>query len=68
MANLPVVIFQFAMSPYEDWQLLTGPMDHLITGTVLGPSILAPHVYLQKGVDTSLAIPNRNQVVASASP
>ena len=22
MANLPVVIFQFAMSPYEDWQSL----------------------------------------------
>ena len=22
MANLPVVIFQFAMSPFEDWQAL----------------------------------------------
>ena len=25
MANLPVVIFQFAMSPYEDWQRSPGP-------------------------------------------
>ena len=24
MANLPVVIFQFAMSPYEDWQRSPG--------------------------------------------
>ena len=30
MANLPVVIFQFAMSPYEDWQKLAwaGALRH----------------------------------------
>ena len=32
MANLPVVIFQFAMSPYDDWQQLAWAgcaADHL---------------------------------------
>ena len=30
MANLPVTIFQFALSPYDDWQQLawTGALDH----------------------------------------
>ena len=31
MANLPVVIFQFAMSPYEDWQRLAWAGALLIT-------------------------------------
>src|ERR1700745_97320 len=35
MANLPVVIFQFAMSPYADWQLLAWGGALLITLTVL---------------------------------
>jgi phosphate transport system permease protein len=35
MANLPVVIFQFAMSPYADWQLLAWGGALLITVTVL---------------------------------
>jgi phosphate transport system permease protein len=35
MANLPVVIFQFAMSPYSDWQLLAWGGALLITITVL---------------------------------
>lgn len=35
MANLPVVIFQFAMSPYADWQLLAWGGALLITVAVL---------------------------------
>src|SRR5919109_2505022 len=35
MANLPVVIFQFAMSPYEDWQRLALGGALVITVTVL---------------------------------
>ncbi len=35
MANLPVVIFQFAMSPYADWQTLAWGGALLITITVL---------------------------------
>lgn len=41
MANLPVVIFQFAMSPYEDWHKLAWAGALLITVAVLGLSILA---------------------------
>jgi len=35
MANLPVVIFQFAMSPYADWQTLAWAGALLITIAVL---------------------------------
>lgn len=41
MANLPTVIFQFAMSPYEDWRSLAWAGALLITGFVLFLSILA---------------------------
>src|SRR4029078_3171434 len=41
MTSLPVVIFQFALSPYEDWQQLAWTGALLITATVLGLSILA---------------------------
>ncbi|MBU6473295.1 MAG: ABC transporter permease subunit, partial [Alphaproteobacteria bacterium] len=41
MANLPVVIFQFAMSPYEGWHHLAWAGALLITVTVLGLSIIA---------------------------
>ena len=41
MANLPVVIFQFAMSPYEDWHKLAWAGALLITITVLALSIAA---------------------------
>jgi phosphate transport system permease protein len=41
MASLPVIIFQFALSPYEDWQQLAWTGALLITATVLGLSILA---------------------------
>lgn len=41
MANLPVVIFQFAMSPYEDWHRLAWGGAALITIAVLLLNILA---------------------------
>ena len=41
MANLPVVIFQFAMSPYKDWHELAWAGALLITFGVLGFTILA---------------------------
>jgi len=41
MSNLPVVIFQFAMSPYEDWHRLAWGGAALITIAVLVLNILA---------------------------
>lgn len=48
MANLPVVIFQFAMSPYEDWQKLAWAGALLITFAVLTLNILARVFFRQK--------------------
>jgi len=41
MANLPVVIFQFAMSPYADWQTLAWGGALLITAAILCLNITA---------------------------
>jgi phosphate transport system permease protein len=41
MASLPVVIFQFALSPYSDWQKLAWSGALIITFTVLALSIIA---------------------------
>lgn len=41
MSNLPVVIFQFAMSPYEDWQQLAWTGALLIALFVLALNIIA---------------------------
>ena len=41
MASLPVVIFQFALSPYADWQKLAWTGALIITFTVLALSIVA---------------------------
>jgi phosphate transport system permease protein len=48
MANLPVVIFQFAMSPYEDWHRLAWGGAALITLTVLALNILARALFSRK--------------------
>jgi len=50
MANLPVVIFQFAMSPFEDWKSLAWAAALLITLTVLTINILARTVFRQTGM------------------
>ena len=41
MASLPVTIFKFAMSPYENWQQLAWAGVFLITLAVLGLNIVA---------------------------
>ena len=41
MANLPVVIFQFALSPYDDWQQLAWGGALIITITILILNIVA---------------------------
>src|ERR1700712_3100851 len=41
MASLPVVIFQYALSPYEDWQRLAWTGALIITAAVLTLSIVA---------------------------
>lgn len=48
MANLPVVIFQFAMSPYEDWHKLAWAGALLITFSVLTLNIVARVMFRQK--------------------
>ena len=41
MASLPVTIFKFAMSPYENWQQLAWAGVFIITAAVLGLNIVA---------------------------
>jgi phosphate transport system permease protein len=48
IANLPVVIFQFAMSPYEDWHKLAWAGALLITAAVLLLNIVAHSVLHQR--------------------
>jgi phosphate transport system permease protein len=48
MANLPVVIFQFAMSPYDNWVRLAWAGALLITFTVLVLNILARVFFREK--------------------
>ena len=47
MANLPVVIFQFAMSPYKDWQELAWAGALLITLAVLVLNVMARVLFRQ---------------------
>ena len=44
VANLPVMIYQFALSPYPNWQSLAWAGALLITGTILALSIIARFV------------------------
>ena len=48
LANLPVVIFQFAMSPYDNWRALAWGGALLITFSVLGLNILSRTLFSQK--------------------
>ncbi|HMS79603.1 MAG TPA: phosphate ABC transporter permease PstA [Burkholderiaceae bacterium] len=48
MANLPVVIFNFAMSPYEDWQRLAWGGAFLIALVVLAINIAARALFRDK--------------------
>jgi phosphate transport system permease protein len=48
MANLPVTIFRFAMSPFKDWQSLAWAGVLLITLGVLALNILARMLFKEK--------------------
>lgn len=48
MASLPVTIFKFAMSPYENWQKLAWAGVFLITLGVLGLNIIARVMFRNK--------------------
>jgi phosphate transport system permease protein len=48
MANLPYVIYQFAMSPYDDWRKLAWGGALLVTFSVLLLNILSRTVFTQK--------------------
>jgi len=48
MSNLPTVIFQFAMSPYEDWHRLAWGGAALITLAVLALNIIARMLFHKK--------------------
>jgi phosphate transport system permease protein len=48
MANLPVVIYQFAMSPYENWRALAWTGALLVTFGVLALNVLSRTVFAQK--------------------
>lgn len=48
MANLPYVIYQFAMSPYDNWRELAWAGALLVTFSVLALNILSRTVFTQK--------------------
>ncbi len=48
MANLPVTIFKFAMSPFKEWQQIAWAGVFLITLGVLGLNIVARVLFRQK--------------------
>ncbi len=49
MASLPVTIFKFAMSPYENWQQLAWAGVFIITLAVLGLNIAARIFFRDRG-------------------
>jgi len=48
VSNLPIVIFQFAMSPYQDWHRLAWGGAALITLAVLALNILARSLFSRR--------------------
>jgi phosphate transport system permease protein len=48
MANLPVTIFKFAMSPFANWQQMAWAGVFLITVGVLALNILARVLFRQR--------------------
>jgi len=50
MANLPMVIFQFAMSPFDDWKALAWAASLLITLAVLILNVAARTLFRQRAM------------------
>ncbi len=48
VANLPVTIYKFAMSPFPYWQSLAWAGVFLITRGVLGLNVLARAIFSKK--------------------
>jgi phosphate transport system permease protein len=48
MANLPVVIYQFAMSPYDNWRALAWGGALIVTLSVLSLNILSRTIFSQR--------------------
>ena len=63
MASLPVVIFQFALSPYKDWQKLAWSGALIITLAVLALSIIARLLRHEENVMNvaSYSVPDRRR-------
>ena len=67
MASLPVVIFQFALSPYADWQKLAWTGALIITFTVLALSIIARALAASGKSVMNVASPSRVPTVTHAA-
>ena len=65
MASLPVVIFQFALSPYKDWQALAWTGALIITFAVLALSITARALVSSRQAVMSVAVRRRSLRLAS---
>ncbi|MGI8560144.1 MAG: phosphate ABC transporter permease PstA, partial [Luteimonas sp.] len=50
MANVPVVIFQYAMSPYESWHALAWAGAFILTMFVLLVSLVARALVLRNKI------------------
>ena len=50
MANVPVVIFQFAMSPFENWHTLAWAGAFILTMFVLAISLIARAILLRNRI------------------
>ena len=77
MANLPVVIFQFAMSPYADWQALAWGGALLITAADPAPQHQRPNARLMEqlqamnsasSLDQARTADSRRRAVAPPEP
>ena len=67
MASLPAVIFQFALSPYADWQKLAWTGALIITVTVLALSIVARVARRIEKAVMNVASPSHVPTVAHAA-
>ena len=64
MASLPVTIFKFAMSPYENWQKLAWAGVFLITARRAGPQHPRARVVPQPDTDRDAAMDSRKSTPA----
>src|SRR5690606_30053834 len=67
IANLPVVIFQYAASPFEDWNRLAWAGAVLITLLVLGINILARSLFRNKYAQGGAAAARNSEMTNSAT-